>query len=231
MKRLYVTIPLVAALAACGASSKNVSAPQRAAEEAEQEKRDAQEQANKAREHALEERQEAQEATKAQGEAERNAQWAKQRAALAESQAANETAVQRPARSGAAERQTYDSNVVADGKAVVVFAPDSADLSGDAKAALDRIATTLRGRARPDTLVINGYADDLGAEATNVELSERRAARVAKYLETKGVSADRIATKSFGSQHPATRDTSEHGRALNRRVEVAVQPAESTPSR
>jgi outer membrane protein OmpA-like peptidoglycan-associated protein len=223
MKLVLIGPALAAALvAACAANSRHATAPQRAAEEAKEEKLEAQKDAQDARRDAEKARQEAQEATRVQRDAEQNARWAAQREAQAEAQAADSpTAV----RKGAAERQAENASPPRVAKRSVFFASNSADLSADAKVQLDEVATNLRDHARGYKVVIEGYSDDTGVESDNERLSARRAVAVADYLESKGVQADRMTTKGLGSRYRASEEETNRGRALNRRVEIVIEPA------
>ncbi|HZI00878.1 MAG TPA: OmpA family protein [Flavisolibacter sp.] len=74
---------------------------------------------------------------------------------------------------------------------------------------------------------IQGNTDDVGGEAYNQGLSERRAAAAKAYLVKKGVKAERIETKGFGETSPTVPNMvdgkpDKNNRALNRRVEFKV---------
>jgi OOP family OmpA-OmpF porin len=72
-------------------------------------------------------------------------------------------------------------------------------------------------------VVVAGYADDVGTMEYNGILSRRRAEHVAAYLMKKhDIPSDRIVTLWYGKTNPVADNTSEEGRALNRRVETAV---------
>jgi outer membrane protein OmpA-like peptidoglycan-associated protein len=75
-------------------------------------------------------------------------------------------------------------------------------------------------KATPGTYLIEGHTDDRGGEAANQTLSEKRAASVKKWLTGKGVPDKSLRTQGFGMSRPAMPNTSEAGRAANRRVEV-----------
>lgn len=60
---------------------------------------------------------------------------------------------------------------------------------------------------------------------TNWELSSARAASVVRYLQDNGVDGARLSAVGFGAMHPLADNATEHGRALNRRVEVVLQTA------
>jgi outer membrane protein OmpA-like peptidoglycan-associated protein len=226
MKFAHIIGLSTAFIGACSAPSRQASAPDRAANQAEEQKRIALDEAREARTRAEREQREAEEARRAERGAERNAQWASQRAALAEAQAAHETQLQQPARVGTAERQG-DAPAAVFAATTVLFAPNSADLSVDAKGTLDQIAKDLRAESPARRVTLDGYTDDVGAESSNVRLAQERAIEVARYLEGKGVAPGRIATRGMGSVHPARKDATDQGHALNRRVEIRVQVVES----
>ena len=67
---------------------------------------------------------------------------------------------------------------------------------------------------------IIGHTDDLGDEQTNLNIGLERAQSVGMLLLNRGGSTDRIKMESSGESNPITNNTSEEGRALNRRVEI-----------
>ncbi|PVY41345.1 OmpA family protein [Pontibacter virosus] len=69
---------------------------------------------------------------------------------------------------------------------------------------------------------IVGHTDDVGDEADNLSLSQRRATAVKAYLEKKGIAAHRISANGLGESSPKTDNLSEENRALNRRVEIDI---------
>jgi outer membrane protein OmpA-like peptidoglycan-associated protein len=218
MKFVHTLAPGLIALlvAACGGSTRQAAAAH-AAHEAEEEKEEAQSEAQEARARALREQHEAQEARRAASEAERDAQMAGQRATLAEAQL-REAQWQRAPRIGTTERQADGTVRLGAPSATVLFAPNSTELSEDAEARLDLLAKTLRSQTPPRNVIVEGYTDDAGTEATNVRVSQERAREVARYLERKGVAAERIATRGMGAVQAAT----ERGRANGRRVDVTI---------
>ena len=66
---------------------------------------------------------------------------------------------------------------------------------------------------------VQGHTDNKGSARYNKRLSDRRAASVMKYLTSKGISADRLASKGYGFDRPLVPNTSKRNRALNRRVQ------------
>ncbi|HNS46629.1 MAG TPA: OmpA family protein, partial [Bacteroidales bacterium] len=71
-------------------------------------------------------------------------------------------------------------------------------------------------------LEINGHTDSQGDDASNMDLSQRRANAVKKYLTDKGISATRMVAKGFGETLPVESNDTAAGRAQNRRVEFKV---------
>jgi outer membrane protein OmpA-like peptidoglycan-associated protein len=71
-------------------------------------------------------------------------------------------------------------------------------------------------------LQVTGHTDNVGTAASNLDLSKRRAASVAKVLgEQFAVTADRFATDGKGDTQPMAPNAKPEGRAMNRRVEFA----------
>ena len=99
------------------------------------------------------------------------------------------------------------------------FATDSADLTADDKAQLDGVATRLQELEFVEG-VANGHTDNVGDEAYNQTLSERRAQAVVDYLAAKGVAPGRIKAVGYGASKPLADNSTEEGRAQNRRVTI-----------
>ena len=69
---------------------------------------------------------------------------------------------------------------------------------------------------------VNGHTDNIGTESDNLKLSLDRSLSVKNYLIEHGISADRITNKGFGETKPIDINTSETGRANNRRTEIEI---------
>jgi outer membrane protein OmpA-like peptidoglycan-associated protein len=70
---------------------------------------------------------------------------------------------------------------------------------------------------------ISGHTDNVGSDAYNMELSQRRANAVVNWLVKKGVDRSRLIAKGYGESKPlATNDDEEEGRSINRRTEFEV---------
>ncbi len=71
---------------------------------------------------------------------------------------------------------------------------------------------------------VYGHTDSTGGDQHNYDLSERRAYSVANYLSSQGVDQRRFAVTGFGKTRPIADNSTEAGRALNRRVEIQLSP-------
>jgi len=72
-------------------------------------------------------------------------------------------------------------------------------------------------------LRIEGHTDSTGAKAANQILSQQRAASVTDWLAGKGVERARLAPAGLGDTRPVADNSTEEGRARNRRVELVKQ--------
>jgi outer membrane protein OmpA-like peptidoglycan-associated protein len=71
-------------------------------------------------------------------------------------------------------------------------------------------------------VMIEGHTDSTGSEATNLELSLRRAEAIRNFLITSGVNPGRITARGHGEMYPIASNDTAAGRQQNRRVEVVV---------
>jgi len=103
------------------------------------------------------------------------------------------------------------------------FENDSANLvAAEDKMELDRLAAVMMNpKLQFVAGEIDGYTDNVGDAAYNENLSKQRADAVADYLKSKGVVlGDRFNTKGFGAANPVGDNSTEDGRAENRRVTI-----------
>lgn len=70
---------------------------------------------------------------------------------------------------------------------------------------------------------IQGYTDNIGSESYNQKLSQQRAEAVKAYLQSKGVSENRLLARGFGESNPVADNKTAEGRAMNRRIEFKIQ--------
>ena len=101
------------------------------------------------------------------------------------------------------------------------FDSGSATLSADSGGQLDQIAATLKGNPHLH-LTIAGHTDNVGSNAQNLRLSWLRADQVKSALVARAISSDRIATEGLGDQYALGDNSTEEGRAMNRRVSMRV---------
>jgi OmpA-OmpF porin, OOP family len=105
----------------------------------------------------------------------------------------------------------------------ILFATGKADVQPESRPVLKEIAGTLKQHADLKIL-IEGHTDNVGSAASNLALSDARAAAVKTALVTDfGVDGSRITTKGFGDTKPSVPNTTAAGRSQNRRVEVVKQ--------
>jgi len=105
----------------------------------------------------------------------------------------------------------------------VVFEPGKADVLDTAKPALDTIGQVLSGWPTVK-FEVGVHTDNTSPAGTSLRLSGERAKAVLGYMQGKAPSLDqsRVLTKGYGSTRPIADNTTEQGRALNRRLEFKV---------
>jgi outer membrane protein OmpA-like peptidoglycan-associated protein len=101
----------------------------------------------------------------------------------------------------------------------ILFDTDSDHLKDESKPTLDSLIAAAKTQSTW-SLGIEGYTDNVGGDAHNQTLSEKRAASVKAYLVAAGVAATRLTTQGFGSGKPVASNDTELGRSQNRRVEI-----------
>ena len=107
------------------------------------------------------------------------------------------------------------------GESTVNFEFDKSDLTSKAKTNLDKLVKVFIDH--PDTkLMIYGYTDNVGKEEYNLKLSRSRANAVKAYLVSKGIGTKRISTEGMGMADPIATNSTDAGRAKNRRVEFSI---------
>jgi outer membrane protein OmpA-like peptidoglycan-associated protein len=240
-----------AVISACASSQKELTAPQQAAAQAEEQSQKAQADAQKAREEANKTQKDLADAQQANDEARKAEMAANQRATAASHQAgfaeqqaqlaaqppaapppaAPPAAAQQTPEKGAAEAQGSHAGHDSTGKVTVItasllFKTGSAELLPSAKPKLDEVAQALSAQPQANNVKVEGYTDSTGTAAINDPLSQERAQAVADYLESKGVPKDRITAEGFGKQDPVSQAPTAEGRALNRRVDIVIEPVE-----
>ncbi|HYC85113.1 MAG TPA: OmpA family protein [Chryseosolibacter sp.] len=99
------------------------------------------------------------------------------------------------------------------------FETGKSDIKPESQAIIDQITQMLQ--ANPSLKVsIEGHTDNVGNAAANKTLSETRARSVVKALTTAGIDGGRLVAKGWGQEKPVADNSSEEGKAKNRRVEI-----------
>ena len=104
----------------------------------------------------------------------------------------------------------------------ILYGTNSASLNGRSKFILKGFARFLK--ENPGIKVgIQGHTDDVGDDAENLDLSERRAKGVKDYLVSLGISGSRLSSKGFGETKPKVENNSAANRAQNRRTDFVIE--------
>lgn len=122
---------------------------------------------------------------------------------------------------GILEADQIKKDLLEKGKSVLYinFDVDKATLKNEGKQAVSEIAKALN--ADPTMkIAINGYTDNTGVEAHNLQLSKDRASTVLNELTSLGIEKSRLTSNGFGAANPISDENTEAGRAQNRRVEL-----------
>ncbi len=105
----------------------------------------------------------------------------------------------------------------------VTFDFNRADLKPQFYPALDQVASTM-AEYNQTVVEVSGHTDSVGSDDYNQRLSEQRANSVSNYLVGKGLMRQRFEVVGMGERYPVADNTSDDGRARNRRVEIRVVP-------
>ncbi|MBI5092796.1 MAG: OmpA family protein [Candidatus Hydrogenedentes bacterium] len=100
----------------------------------------------------------------------------------------------------------------------VLFDFDKSVLKPEGKAEVDKLVAELKKYPK-DTVQVVGHTCDLGSDAYNQALGQRRADAVQKYIVEQGIDKARVSTASKGETAPAVKNDSAANRKLNRRAE------------
>ena len=107
----------------------------------------------------------------------------------------------------------------------LLFDYGKTDLKESNKVDLQKFSETLKQYTDTDLLVV-GHTDNVGSDAFNQTLSEKRAAAVSNYLASLGISYNRLRTEGKGELQPSASNDTEESRSQNRRVEIAISANE-----
>lgn len=103
----------------------------------------------------------------------------------------------------------------------VLFDFDKSNVKPEAAAILDRLVAFMKENADKKAN-LSGHTDNVGTDAYNQALSERRVSSVKDYVVGKGVDGGRVSGQGFGESKPIADNKTAEGRSKNRRVEIKV---------
>nr|WP_306814407.1 OmpA family protein [Actinomyces bowdenii] len=132
---------------------------------------------------------------------------------------------------GASDTRVTEKSVTVTLASDVLFAVDSAELSGEADTALQGAADQLKAYSGGEVSIV-GHTDDVADDAYNQDLSTRRAQAVADRLgQLTDMSAFTVSVSGKGEGEPRVPNDSDENRRLNRRVEVVLVPTQEVSER
>lgn len=105
----------------------------------------------------------------------------------------------------------------------ITFDVDQAAVKPQFYATLNSVAIVLRKFNR-SLVDVSGHTDSTGSDSYNFDLSQRRAQAVSSYLVSQGNDPRRFYVRGYGETRPIADNSTEAGRAANRRVEIQISP-------
>jgi len=121
-----------------------------------------------------------------------------------------------------------DKGLVITFVAEVLFDSGKAVLRPESLASLDKVAAFINEEVPENPIGIEGHTDNepikRSSWKSNWELSSHRALSVLGYLETKGVSPEKLSASGYGEYKPVASNDTKEGRRMNRRVEIVIMP-------
>ncbi len=96
----------------------------------------------------------------------------------------------------------------------------------DAQEVLDMMAENMKRDVPDARLLVLGHTDAIGSDAYNIDLSRRRAFNVMMELIDRGVQPTQISLVPIGKSQPIAPNSTEEGRARNRRVEFMISASQ-----
>lgn len=115
------------------------------------------------------------------------------------------------------------NNIVLNMPSNITFATDQDAVIPAFYPTLDSVALVLK-KYNQTLINVYGHTDSTGSDDYNQALSQRRANAVSQYLASQGVNSQRMAAVGYGESRPIADNSTEAGRAQNRRVEIQIVP-------
>jgi outer membrane protein OmpA-like peptidoglycan-associated protein/ABC-type nitrate/sulfonate/bicarbonate transport system substrate-binding protein len=131
----------------------------------------------------------------------------------------------------ATRTETYKPEIAATGKPLftkplsIAFHYGKSELTGEAMAALNQSVVPQVQMAGGMYVRVEGNTDNLGDDAWNQTLSERRAQAIVDYLASRGIDRRRLLARGNGANNPVGSNKTPEGRARNRRTDILFIPA------
>ena len=116
---------------------------------------------------------------------------------------------------------TFDENNPDGSKSGVYFETAKFNISSNSRLAVDKLVKIFT--EYPETnILVEGHTDNVGTDASNLTLSQRRATAVGDELKRDGLAANRLTVKWYGETQPKEDNATPEGRAANRRVSFSI---------
>ncbi|MDF1694124.1 MAG: OmpA family protein [Zhongshania sp.] len=103
----------------------------------------------------------------------------------------------------------------------ITFHTNSAELTPLGEQTL-MAATEFLNSQKNIQLEVAGHTDNVGSDAYNLGLSQKRATAVRQFLISHGIATSRVSAKGYGEAMPLVTNATPEGRAINRRVEFSL---------
>ena len=150
--------------------------------------------------------------------------WSKN---MQEKKAAMEKAT---AGTGVSVTQTTDNQLKLNIPSDISFDTGRADIKPNLRPILDQFAAGLKDQPNTEIRII-GHTDNVGSDSVNDPLSLQRASSARNYLVDRGVASSRVMIDGRGEHEPIADNSTEAGRAKNRRVEIYLAERQTVSSR
>lgn len=115
------------------------------------------------------------------------------------------------------------NNIILNMPSNITFATDQDQVVPAFYQTLNSVALVLN-KYNQTLINVFGHTDSTGSDSYNQALSQRRAFAVSNYLTSQGVNPQRLIAQGYGESRPIADNSTETGRAQNRRVEIQIVP-------